>query len=309
MNEDEFTIDSGFLTVSDGHKIYYQRWGNPKSKPIFFLHGGPGSGCKDKYKINFDPKKHQVVFHDQRGSGKSTPFASTKNNTTQDLVEDIEKLRKKFDFGRIQLTGGSWGSFLAFAYSINYSENVSKILVSGIFTGNKSELDYIQQGGLKTHYPDAWQQYIEVVPENQRHNTSKFYLNKMLHDKNKMDYVKRWVLLESSALSIDSDFTKDKLGTNDYDENSMALALLEAHYFVNNCFVEDNFIKNNADKLRKIPIVMVHGRYDHVCPPQTAFELAATIGSACHLQLVPASHSNEGSLREAVRAYCWSFLD
>lgn len=310
MNDDKYTIESGFLPVGNGHKIYYQRWGNPDAAPTFNLHGGPGSGSKDRYRLNFDPVRHQVIFHDQRGSGKSTPFAGLKHNTTQDLIADIETLRKKFGFSKIQITGGSWGSCLALAYAIDYPQNVSKLLLTGIFTGRKSELDYIQQGGLRTHFPDAWAQYIELVPEKARKDTSKYYLEKMLNssDEDRMEHVKRWCLLENSAMSIDSDYDKSKLETQDYDDTSRALAILEAHYFVNNCFLSDDHILNNAQKLAHIPTVLVHGRFDHVCPPETAYALAEAMGDNCHLQFVPASHGREGAAREAMRAYTWSFL-
>ncbi len=310
MNEDKYTILTGFLDVGNGHKIYYQEWGNKSAKPIFFLHGGPGGALKDGYKINFDPKVHHIIFHNQRGAGQSTPFASIEHNTTQDLIEDIEKLRKNLNFNKIQLTGGSWGSFLALAYGVTYPDNVEKILIGGIFTGTKSEQDYIQQGGLKTHYPEAWENYIKIVPNEMRSNTTKYYLDKMLNGtkKEQDDHVRRWVLLESSAMSIDSDYTKELLNTKDYDDVSRSLAIIEAHYFVNNCFVDDNFIYKNSSKLKDIPIVMIHGRYDHVCPPRTAYKIADKIGNNCHLQIVPSSHANEGALREVLRAYIWSFL-
>ncbi len=159
MNDDEYTLESGLLDVGDGHQIYYQRWGNPNAKPIFYLHGGPGSGSRDKYKALFDPVKHQVIFHDQRGSGQSTPFGSTENNTTQKLIEDIEKLREKFGFDKFQIIGGSWGSTLGLAYAIEHPDKVEKILLWGIYAGTKVETDYIVQGGLKTHYPESWQHF------------------------------------------------------------------------------------------------------------------------------------------------------
>lgn len=311
MDEDEFTIESGILPVGNGHKIYYQRWGNPKADPIFYLHGGPGAGTSDKHKVLFDPHRHQIVFHDQRGCGKSTPFGKLENNTTQNLIADIEKLRKKFGFEKIRIAGGSWGSCLAFCYSLSHADRVEKLLLWGIFTGRRSEIDYIQQGGMKTHYPEAWEQYLEIVPKSNRRDTSKYYLNKMQHgsDTEKKEHVKRWVLLERSAATIDGDFATDVVEARDFDDSSRQLAILEAHYFVNNCFIEPDYILKNAGKLSSIPIVLVHGRVDHVCPPETAYELAKRVGDNCHLHFVPASHAREASLREALRAYAWSFLN
>ncbi len=310
MNEDKYTISSGMLKVSGGHTIYYQRWGNEKATPTFFLHGGPGSGSKDKYKSNFDPEKHHIIYHDQRGSGKSLPFGSLDNNTTADLVEDIENLRLKFKFNKINITGGSWGSFLALAYAIKYPDNINRILISGIYTGTKTENDYIAQGGLKTHFPDSWNQYIELVPEEARANTTKYYYDKFLNGspEEQTEHVKRWCLLEGSAMSIDNDYNSLVISSSGFDESTKVLAILEAHYFLNKCFVEDNFIINNSDILSKIDITMVHGRFDHVCPPTSAYNLAKAIGKNCHLQIVPAGHSNEHALRETVRAYCWTLL-
>ncbi len=311
MNDDQYTLESGHLDVGDGHKIYYQRWGNPDAVPTFYLHGGPGSGCKDKHKLAYDPKKHHIVFHDQRGCGNSAPFASTENNTTDDLIGDIEKLRKKLGFETIQLTGGSWGSFLALAYAVTYPDHVKKMLLRGIFTGTKAELDYIQQGGLATHYPDAWQQYNELVPEDQQGNTVAYYLEKLQNgsQEEKQKHMRRWVLLESAAMSIDDDFENVKLKTEDFDETSLALALLEAHYFINNCFKDDDFLYSNVAKLSSIPTVMVHGRFDMVCPPENAHRLAESIGKSCHLHFVSAGHGNDPALRETFRAYAWAFLD
>ncbi len=310
MNDDSYTIKSGHLDVGDGHKIYYQQWGNHKAEPIFFLHGGPGSGCKDKYKLTFDPKKHHVIFHDQRGSGLSTPFAAVDNNTTNNLVKDIETLRNHFKFSRISLSGGSWGSFLALVYAVSYPENVEKMLLRGIFTGTKAELDHIQQGGIAKHYPEAWQQYIELVPKNKQNDTSSYYFDKLLNgtDEEKREHTKRWVLLEASAMSIDDNYPAMVLSTESYDEQTTALAILEAHYFTNNCFKSDDFLYVNASKLKDIPIVFVHGRFDHVCPPESAYSLAKRIGENCHLHYVPAGHGNDPALRETFRAYAWSFL-
>lgn len=311
MNDDQYTIESGHLDVGDGHKIYYQRWGNPDAVPTFYLHGGPGGAGKDKHKLAYDPSKSHIVFHDQRGCGNSTPFSSTENNTTDDLIGDIEKLRMKLGFEKIQLTGGSWGSFLALCFAITYPDKVHKMLLRGIFTGTKAELDYIQQGGLATHYPEAWQQYIDLVPSDRRDNTVGYYLEILKGDneKDREEHMRRWVLLESAAMTIDDDYAAAEQKTDKFDESTLALALLEAHYFVNNCFKADEFVYDGAVKLQHIPIVFVHGRFDHVCPPANAYKLADNIGDSCKLHIVPSGHGNDPALREAFRAYAWAFLD
>ncbi|MCA9324364.1 prolyl aminopeptidase [Candidatus Saccharibacteria bacterium] len=310
MNDDQYALESGLLDVGGGHQIYFQQWGNKDAEPIFFLHGGPGSGCKDKHKAAFDPKKHLVIFHDQRGCGKSTPFGKLEHNTTQDLIADIEKLREKFGFEKISLFGGSWGSALALAYAIEHPDRVNKMLINGIYTGTKKESDYIQLGGLSTHFPESWQQYIEVVPEDQRDNTVRYYFEKMQSEdiEEASEHVRRWVINESAASSIDPDMSSNAIANQEIDDSTLSLALLEAHYFINDCFMPDRYILNSADKLKNIPIVMVQGRFDHVCPPETAYALAEAIGKNCHLHIVPSNHAREGALRESIRAYTWALF-
>jgi proline iminopeptidase len=310
MNTDTFTNDSGMLNVGNGHSIWWHDWGNRTSKDIiFYLHGGPGSNCKDKNKLNFDPATQRVIFHDQRGSGQSVPFGTTEHNTTQDLVNDIEALRGMLNIDKILLTGGSWGSCLALAYAIAHPDRVTKMLLGGIFLGDKTEIDYIVQGGLRTHYPESWEQFIELVPKEHHDNTTAYYLQKFTsNDDDVMEHVRRWCLLEGSALSIDGDYKRDEQGSYDVDGRSRTLATLEAHYFINNCFLPENYILANAHTLRHIPTILMQGRHDHVCPPETAYALHAAMGNNCHLHLMPGSHASESVTREVLRAYSFAFL-
>ena len=310
MTTDPHTNQSGMLEVGDGHTIWWQDWGNPMAKEaIFLLHGGPGSGSKDKFKLNFDPKVQRVIFHDQRGSGQSTPLGETAHNTTQDLVEDIERLRQHLHLEKIMLNGGSWGSCLALAYAQKYPSNVSKMLLGGIYLGTKQEIDYIQQGGLKTHYPEAWQQYIQVVPSEFTNNTIAFYDSQFQKPFAECaDFVRRWCLLEVTAMSIDSDYKSDELKSYELDEALLSFAKLEAHYFKNNCFLQNNQLLANASKLADIPTILMHGRHDHVCPPENAYALAQAMGNNCYLHIMPGGHANELVTREVLRAYARTFL-
>ena len=312
MNEDEYTIESGHLSVGDGHKIYYQTWGNKDGTPIFHFHGGPGNGTSNPNKSFYDPAKHYVIFHDQRGTGKSTPEGSLKDNTTQKLVKDIDALRAHLGIhDRIQLFGGSWGSTLALAYAIEYPQHVSKMLINGIYTGTKRETNYLQQGGLASHFPESWERYIEVVPKAKRNDTVGFYYAKLKQPIEKSaDFVRRWVGNEAAPMSLDSNVLGLQQKLKEVDESDRLGALFEAHYFLHDCFLPDNFIFDNAEKLQEIDIVMVQGRFDHVCPPETAYKLAQKIGDNCRLHVVPGSHANkELVVREVLRAYVWSFLD
>ena len=306
MEDDKYTIKSGHLKVGGGHSIYYQQWGNIKADPIFFLHGGPGGGLKDRHKVSFDPLKHQVVFHDQRGCGKSSPFGGLEDNNTDQLIEDINKIKAHLGIKRkIKLFGGSWGSCLALAYAIKYPKYVSRMLINGIYTGTKSENDYIQQGGLSTHFPESWQQYVEVVPEDMKNNTVAYYYKKMQDPNQDVadNFIRRWNINEGSAMSIDPDLPYVLMSNNEVDEKARSTAIIEAHYFINDCFMPDGHILSNVDKLLNIPIVMVQGRHGHVCPPTTAYKQSDAIGNNCQLHITPGSHAREGAFREVIKAY------
>ena len=307
MQDDTYTIKSGHLDVGDGHQIYFQEWGNPESVPIFFLHGGPGGSCEDSHKLYFDPIKHHVIFHDQRGSGQSTPFGSTEHNNTQDLVEDINKLRDHIQIkGKHSFFGGSWGSCLALVYAISYPDNVKSMVLRGIYTGTKTETDYIQQGGIGQYYPETWERYIELVPEERRNDTVNYYLEQMSSNDTAVadEHIRRWVQNEVVGASIDTDIKRILTITAPIADTERAIALLEAHYFANNCFIEDEYILKNASKLKGINITLVQGRHDHICTPETAYALAKAIGDNCYLHIVPGAHSgSEGTMREVLRAY------
>lgn len=313
MVDDQFTIKSGLLDVGDGHKIYYQEWGNPDAEPIFFLHGGPGGQCGDSHKLYFDPSKHRVIFHDQRGCGQSIPFGSTKNNTTQKLVEDIEHIRKTLHIKtKHSIFGGSWGSCLALIYAITHPENVNKMILRGIYTGTRRETDHIQQeNGISKYYPESWERYISLVPEDRRNDTVTYYAEQMAStDAQTADvHIKRWVQNEVAGVSIDSDIIQILNDNSPVTDADRAIALLEAHYFSNNCFIDEGYILENAAILQRIKTVIVQGRHDHICPPETAYKLAQTVGDNFHLHIVPGAHSgSESAIREALRAYSWSFL-
>jgi proline iminopeptidase len=312
MQKDNFTLRTGKLKVSGSHNIWHMEWGNNAAAvPIFMVHGGPGSESKESSKTIFDPQKHRAVFFDQRGCGQSTPKFSRKNNTTQDLVEDIEALRRHLGDDKIMLTGGSWGSTLSLLYAIKYPHRVKKLLINGVFLGTKDEFNYMRQGSAESHFPEAWSQYNELVPEARKHQTIKYYYEQFetAEGKRLEDHVRRWILLENATSSIDGDYLKDKLQVDGSGEKNQQMALMEAYYFVNNCFLPDKYILENADKLKHIPMVLVQGRYDHVCPTVNAYTLSEAVGNNCRLHIVPGSHKKEMALRETIRAYAWAFLE
>jgi proline iminopeptidase len=303
--EDENIIRSGRLGVGESHELYWVDWGDKSIKePIFFLHGGPGAGFDEKAFTRFDPKKHRVIFHDQRGSGRSTPFVSTKNNTTQDLVGDITKLKNELGFDRISLYGFSWGSTLALVYAIQNPAVIQKMLIGSVFLARGSDADFFLKGRLAAHFPEVWERFISIVPQNERDEPASYY-KKMMESKDEVErkrFAKEWMVYEASVLKLDYTPKAVELGLKDFTSES--LSYLEAHYILNGCFLEDNYILNNADKLVGIPIVIIHGRYDFICMPEAAYELNQALGDNALLHFVMAGHSSSDTVtREIARAY------
>ena len=258
------------LAAGDGHSLHVVDWGNAKSKTkVIFLHGGPGSSVKDKHKAAFNPERHHVIFFDQRGAGASAPTGSLKHNTTQDLIEDISKIAKKSGFTSFYLHGSSWGSTLALAYALEYPKKVRGLIIGGIFTGSRAESDWIDNGMFRSFYPDVWQAYLERTPEKYRDNPTAYHFDKALNGTATERKVSSYAYecLEAGVIKLDDRFTPD-----DFDEYDASKMQIEIHYLANKCFMLDRHILDNAHTL-KMPIWIVQGRYDVVCPPSTAYEL------------------------------------
>jgi proline iminopeptidase len=313
MNEDEYTLKSGFLNVGNGHKLYYQLWGSPHAKPILVPHGGPGSNAKDKHKNLFDPVRHQVIFFDQRGCGKSTAANPFSHNTTQDTVDDMEKLVRHLKFERVHILGYSWGSTLALYFSIQYPQMVDKLLLGGIYLGSKEENQYLFNGGFKNFATEAWDWYLQPIPESKRNDCLKFYADKLLSpkipEKEKIALLQHFTIMESALVSTDNDFVTNLIEAKSITslENQTG-ALIGLHYFKNNCFIPEGYFEENLKKLAMIETIIVQGNIDFVCQPHIASYVAGQIGSNCHLHFVPTSHAGNGAMRETQRAYIWSEL-
>lgn len=280
---------TGTLKVSDLHEIYYELCGNPKGIPVMMLHGGPGSGCYPTLRRFHDPKKYLIVLHDQRGAGRSKPFAELKENTTQNLVEDIEKLRKHLELGKVQLFGGSWGSTLALAYGETYPQNVSSIVMRGIFTGRKWEIDHFYHGPVSDYFPDAYKKLQAVLPHPERKDYPRQLLDMMTGDDAAIrdKAARAWAAYETKLATLectDEEVEEDLEKFKTY----FAFSLIENYYMANNCFVDDDQLLRNAGKLNGIPTVIVHGRYDVICAPVTAFLLNEKI-TGSRLVIVPAA--------------------
>ena len=271
MTPDKYTNKEFFIEVGDGHQLYVYDWGNPKGLPVIFLHGGPGSEIKDGYKRIFDPSRHHVIFFDQRGCGKSLPAGSLKHNTTADLVEDITKIADQVKFKQFVLQGGSWGSCLALAYAIKYPKRVKALVIRGIFTGSQQEIDYFDKGEFATYFPDVWERYLGTAPKSHHDSPTKYHYERILgkDDKAMRESACAYENLEGALLSLDDRFVPRSPNDPTYDPNGIRL---EVHYLANGCFMPDNYIFDNARKLT-MPVWIVQGRYDMVCPPTTAYKL------------------------------------
>lgn len=281
---------TSWLNVSDLHQIYYEECGNPSGVPVVFLHGGPGSGCNPTQRRFFDPSYFRIVLFDQRGCGRSTPQGETINNTTNDLVTDIDVLRKHLGIAKWHVFGGSWGSTLALAYAIAFPENILSLTLRGIFLSRQSELDWFL-GEVKSFFPEAWQQLCDYLPQAERVQPLIAY-EKRVFDPNpqiSISAATRWNAFESSIMTL----LPRPAPTQTIDGNiELARAKVQIHYIRNQCFVgHRDLLKEAQNKLQSIPTTIIQGRYDMVCPPITAWRLHQSLPHT-RLVIVPdAGHS------------------
>ncbi len=265
---------TGRLRVSGLHELYFEESGNPAGKPVVFLHGGPGGGSEPKQRRFFDPDKYRIVLFDQRGCGKSTPYASLEENTTWDLVADIEKLREHLNIDTWQVFGGSWGSTLALAYAEANPDRVTELILRGIFLLRKKEIDWFYQGGASILFPDAWEPYIAHIPQPERGDMLGAYYRRLTGSDPgvRLAAAKIWSGWEgaTSKLLPDPEF----VGHYEEDEFALAFSRIEAHYFIHKGFLEvDDQLLRDVGRIRHIPGVIVQGRYDVVCPMDSAWAL------------------------------------
>lgn len=266
--------ESGTLKVEGGHEIYWEQCGNPQGKPVVMLHGGPGAGCGASMRRFHDPSKYRIVLFDQRGSGRSLPHASLENNTTWDLVNDIEKIREMLAIDQWQVFGGSWGSTLALAYAQAHPDRVTELVLRGIFMLRRWELEWFYQEGASRLFPDHWEPYRDLIPVQERGDMIMAYHKRLTSDdeSTRLGAAKAWSIWEggTSYLRIPADYN-----TSHGDPHfALSFARIENHYFVNKGFFEvDDQLLRDAHKIAHIPGVIVHGRYDVVCPVQNAWDL------------------------------------
>lgn len=301
----------GLLAVGDGHEVYWEECGNPAGKPVVFVHGGPGGGCGPDQRRFFDPAKYRIVLFDQRGCGRSLPHASDpaadlSTNTTWNLVADMELIREHLEIDKWQVFGGSWGSTLALAYAQSHADRVSELVLRGIFTLRRSELEWFYQDGASHIYPDVWQEYLSVIPEDDRTDLMAAY-NRRLFDVDPAVHVPAsvaWTVWENSTVRLHPDEAAIAEARADV-AGAVAFARIENHYFVNGGFMEDGqLIRDAAEKLSGIPGVIVQGRYDVCTPMRTAWDLHTAWPEASFELIADAGHSafEPGTVDALVRA-------
>jgi proline iminopeptidase len=279
------------LAVSPPHVLYVEECGNPRGLPVLFLHGGPGAGCEAYHRQFFDPEKYRIVLFDQRGCGRSTPHAELQGNTTQALVDDIETIRRHLHIDKWVVFGGSWGSTLALVYAQIHPEQVLGLIVRGIFLCRQREIDWFYQEGASRIFPDLWEKFLEPIPAAEQPALVKAYYQRLTSDDEftRMQAAKAWSLWEGRTATLIS--SKSVLSHFGDPHTALSLARIECHYFMHNSFLRENQLLDDAHKLADIPGVIVQGRYDMVCPMESAWALhRAWAGSI--LQIIPdAGHS------------------
>lgn len=293
---------TGKLKVSELHTVYFEQVGNPEGKPVVFLHGGPGGGIDPIYRRYFDAKKWRIILFDQRGCGQSIPHAELRQNTTWDLVSDIEKLRTDLGIEKWVVFGGSWGSTLSLAYSQTHPSACAGLILRGIFLLRTKELRWFYQEGASYLFPDAWEAYLKPIPEAERHDLIAAYYQRLTSpDPNVRSTAARaWSVWEASTskLIIDPNL-QHRFGEQQFAD---AFARIECHYFVNKGFLEteDQLLKN-CNQIRHLPTVIVQGRYDVVCPMVSAWELHQALPEAELIVVPDAGHSiTEPGIRSAL---------
>ena len=298
--------ESGRLDVGDGHSLYWELCGNSDGKPVVFLHGGPGGGSSPDHRRQFNPEKYKILVFDQRGCGRSTPYASLEANTTWDLVEDIEKLRTQVaKVDKWQVFGGSWGSTLALAYAQKYPERVTELVLRGIFLLEQPEVDWMyKEGGASQIYPDKFAEFVALIPEDERGDLVEAYRRRLTSDDKAVQLAaaKAWSKWEGDIVTLlPSPETVDHFTSPDV---AVAVARIENHYMANLGWFEEGQLLRDADKLRGIPGVIVQGRHDSCTPPVAAWRLKQAWPEV-ELNIIPdAGHlfSEPGNLDALVRA-------
>lgn len=282
-----------FIKVDDVHTIYYEESGNPNGHPVVFLHGGPGCGTAPSCRQFFDPEFYRIILFDQRGSGKSTPHANLTNNDTDSIICDMEKIREKLGIDKWLVFGGSWGSTLAISYALQHPDKTIGLVLRGIFLGRQEDIDWIyQEGGASNIFPDKWENFIKVIPEEERGDLITAYYKRLTSEDRatRVEAARAWSMWEGSIVTLhpNDDLVED-FGDEDY---AISMATIECHFWMNNMFRDNmNYILDEADIIKDIPTHIAHGRYDMDCRFIGAYLLSKKLNN-CTLDATITGHSS-----------------
>lgn len=294
--------DRGMLDVGDGHQLYYEQSGNPAGVPVVFLHGGPGAGSNPAHRRFFDPEFYRIVVFDQRGAGRSRPFASLECNTMDHLVDDIERLRQHLNIQSWLAFGGSWGSTLALVYALRHADRCRGLVLRGIFLGSKAELDWFLYG-MRIVFPEAWRRFAEFIPAAEQADLMTAYHARLIDSSPDvhMPAAAYWAGYETSCSNL---LASPSEVPPQASSGALSLARIEAHYFVNGVFIGDSEILDGVAAIRHLPAVVVQGRYDMVCPIKTADALVRAWPEIDYRIVPDAGHSamEPGIRSQLVRA-------
>lgn len=294
-------FDSGRLSVDDLHSVYYEQCGNPRGKPAIFVHGGPGGGASPVHRRFWDPNVYRVVLFDQRGCGRSTPHAELRKNTTWDLIADMERIREHLDIERWQLFGGSWGSTLSLAYAQQHPDRVTEMVLRGIFLLRRREIQWYYQDGASRIFPEAWEKFLGLIPKDERDDLVGAYHRRLtsLDPEDRLRAARAWSMWEGSTSRLvpDPDLI-ERTGESTFAE---AFARIECHYFINGGFFQDDdYLLEEIHRIEQIPAVIVHGRYDVVCPVENAYHLHRAWPKS---ELIIAGQSGHSALEPEITSY------
>lgn len=288
----------GFLQVDDIHNLYWEQSGNPEGVPVVVLHGGPGAGATSDYRRFFDPDHYRIIIFDQRGAGRSQPLGCVENNTLEHLLSDLERLRQHLRIPKWHLFGGSWGSTLALSYAIDHPQQCHSLILRSIFLLEQQEIDWFLYG-MKMIFPEAWDQFAGLLPSNQQDRLLEGYYDRLNGDDEteKMNAAISWSLYESACSSLLPNYMT--ITTDEQKKQALALARIEAHYFKNQVISPENSLINRIGSIRAIPSIIVHGRYDILCPMYTARRLHHVWPEADYIVVPDGGHS---ALDPAIRS-------
>lgn len=281
----------GTLNTDDGHKVYFEECGNPDGLPVLFFHGGPGAGCDANDRRYFDSKKWRVVLFDQRGCGRSRPPGLLDDNTTWHLVQDAKRILDKLGVSKAVLFGGSWGSTMDLTFAIACPELVLGMLLRGIFLGEPSEIDYSEKGLIAQHFPQAWERFVSVLPPEKRKDPLLAYYDELIEkpagQARRRKLVQEWTRYEDSHLHLAPTNTEkyEKEFAKQNPRHVEMIALLEIYYLANGCFFKRGFILKNTHRIPDVPISIIHGQYDVICPARSAHRLEKALVASGHTQV------------------------